>query len=96
MSIADKYIRMITAMIKTYRAFQSQNNLQRCYKELVMTRRVIRMQGKYETIIELIQNDDSTFMKLFKVMQLLGEFADLGAFWTEIIAQTGSRLGKIS
>lgn len=54
------------------------------------------MQGKYETIIELIQNDDSTFMKLFKVMQLLGEFADLGAFWTEIIAQTGSRLGKIS
>ncbi len=50
----DKYLRLISAAIKTRRAYQPNSRLNTLYKEVVLTRRVIRWESKYETLTGLL------------------------------------------
>lgn len=80
----DKYLRLVTSVMKTYRAFQPKNRLNKVYKEIVLARRVIRFESKYDTIIDLLTSTDSAPMLLFKLFQLTGDFTDLAAFWLKV------------
>lgn len=41
----DKYIRLVSSFLKTYRAYNPKTHLSSLYKELVDTRRVIAWEG---------------------------------------------------
>lgn len=81
----DKYLRLVCSIIKTRRAYAPKSSLNPVYKELILARRVIRWESKYDTIIDLCKKEEPTAMKLFKVMQLIGDFVDLVAFWIKTI-----------
>ena len=49
-STADKYIRLVYSIIKLYRALNEKNNLGLISKELLLTRRVIQWESKYQLI----------------------------------------------
>lgn len=38
----DKYIRLVSSVIKTYRAYEPKTKYNAFYKELILSRRVIR------------------------------------------------------
>lgn len=80
----DKYLRLISSLIKTYRAYHPQSSLNPLYKELILARRVIRWESKYDTFMELLQKEEGKPMKAFKIMQLAGDIVDLTAFWLKI------------
>jgi hypothetical protein len=80
----DKYLRLISSMLKTYRAFQPKNRVNKVYKEIVLVRRVIRFESKYETLIDLLTKRDSKLMVLFKLFQLTGDLTDFVAFWLKV------------
>ena len=50
----DKYIRLATSILKTYRAFQPKNKIAKVYKEFIIARRVIRWESKYDTVLDLM------------------------------------------
>ena len=80
----DKYLRLITSVLKTYRAFHPKNRVNKVYKEIVLARRVIRFESKYDTLIDLLTNKDSKWMVLFKLFQLTGDLTDFTAFWLKV------------
>lgn len=81
----DKYLRLVTSIIKTRRAYAPQSSLNGLYKELILARRVIRWESKYDTIIGFITQQEGIGMKMFKIMQLSGDLVDLSAFWLKIV-----------
>lgn len=81
----DKYLRLISSIIKTRRAYHPQSSLNPLYKELILARRVIRWESKYDTLIDLLRGEAGVGMKAFKIMQLAGDFVDLSAFWLKIV-----------
>jgi hypothetical protein len=81
----DKYLRLISAVIKTRRAYQPNSRLNALYKELILARRVIRWESKYDTLVDLLQKKEGVAMKAFKIMQLTGDLVDLSAFWLKIV-----------
>jgi hypothetical protein len=81
----DKYLRLISSIIKTRRAYNSHSRLNGLYKELILARRVIRWESKYDTLIELQQQELGIGMKMFKIMQLSGDLVDLVGFWMKIV-----------
>lgn len=81
----DKYLRLISSVIKTHRAYHPQSSLNPLYKELILARRVIRWESKYDTFMGLLQGEEGAPMKAFKIMQLTGDIVDLTAFWLKII-----------
>lgn len=80
----DKYLRLLSSIIKTWRAYQPKTKLNSAYKEIILARRVIRWESKYDTIIEFLK-EESFGMKSFKIMQLMGDLVDLVAFWLKTI-----------
>ncbi len=80
----DKYLRLMTSVVKTYRAFRPDNRFNKLYKEAVIARRVIRFESKYETLAELLTTPQSLPAALFKLFQLAGDFVDLAAFWLKV------------
>lgn len=80
----DKYLRLITSVIKTYRAFQPKNRVNKVYKEIVLARRVIRFESKYDTLIDLLTTKNSLPMVVFKLFQLTGDLTDFAAFWLKV------------
>lgn len=46
---------------------------------------MIRWEAKYDTIIDFVQKQEGAGMKLFKIMQLLGDIVDLVAFWLKTV-----------
>jgi len=90
----DKYLRLVCAIIKTYRAYKPKTHLNKVYKELILARRVIRWEGKYDTLIELFSQKIETPMKLFKIFQITGDIVDLTAFWLKTCS-TGNKSEKI-
>jgi hypothetical protein len=84
MAKCDKYIRLVTSVIKTYRAFNPDTRLVKVYKELIIARRVIRWEGKYENVMDLRRGKDSFGTKLFKIEQIVGDIVDESALWLTI------------
>jgi hypothetical protein len=84
MGKCDKYIRLVTSLMKTYRAYRPQTRLVKTYKELIIARRVIRWEGKYSTILELMEGKDSLWWRLFKAEQIVGDCIDESALWLTI------------
>ena len=80
----DKYLRLLSSIIKTWRAYQPKTRLNSVYKEIILARRVIRWEAKYDTILELFK-EESFGMKTFKIMQLMGDLVDLVAFWLKTV-----------
>lgn len=80
----DKYLRLLSSIIKTWRAYQPKTKLNSTYKEIILARRVIRWESKYDTIIGFFK-EESFVMKAFKIMQLMGDLIDLAAFWLRTI-----------
>ena len=91
MAKCDKYIRMVSSLLKTYRAYHPQKPINALYKQLVEARRVIRWEGKYDIAIELITKKHATPMLLFKIMQLVGDLTDLTAFWLALADRHAKR-----
>ena len=95
MSKCDKYIRLVTSIIKTYRAFNPDTKLAKVYKQLIMMRRVIRWQGKYSNFIELREGKDSMGMKLFKAEQIVGDIVDESALWLSLYSKGTNKNEKL-
>ena len=95
MAKCDKYIRLVTSILKTYRAFKPKTKLTKTYKELVTMRRVIRWEGKYGTCVELMEEGDSVPMKLFKIEQLVADLIDEGALWMTWLFRGTRKYGKV-
>jgi hypothetical protein len=91
---ADKYLRVLCALIKTRRAYLPRTHLLPAYKELILARRVIRWEGKYSTLQELAKLELSLPERLFKIMQLMGDAVDLSAFWARKCAVGEGRCGR--
>lgn len=88
----DKYIRLICSILKTYRAFNPKTKFSHLYKELLMARRVIRWESKYDTIKQIIQEQqENKSMLLFKFMQIIGDCVDLIAFWIKVLNKGNSK-----
>jgi hypothetical protein len=92
----DKYLRLLSSIIKTRRAYAPNTRLLGLYKELILARRVIRWESKYDTLIGLMQKEEGVGMKFFKIMQLTGDFVDLSSFWLRVIHKgTDNRIALI-
>jgi hypothetical protein len=91
----DKYLRLVSSIIKTRRAYKPTSTLTGVYKEIILTRRVIRWESKYDTIISLFQNEEHKSMIAFKIMQLIGDLVDLSSFWLRIIHKGTDKQEKL-
>ena len=90
----DKYLRLLSSIIKTWRAYQPKTRLNSTYKEIILARRVIRWESKYDTILGFFK-EESFGMKAFKIMQLMGDLVDLAAFWLKTIHKGTNRHGEL-
>jgi hypothetical protein len=59
-----------------------------------LARRVIRWEGKYDTLIDIFSQKGENMMKLFKAFQVVGDVIDLTAFWVKTCS-TGSNNERI-
>ena len=95
MGKCDKYIRMVTSTIKTYRAYHPESKLGKVYKELITVRRVIRWEGKYENYFDIRSGEESLPMRLFKVEQIGADLVDEVALWMSMLTKGTGKWGAV-